>query len=210
VTLTLHVTVCFPLSPLLVALNPTVSLPSQPIEVVFRTEPSVTNRQFAKVAGENDPYFASTIPYSFVPPWPTSRYKKFKPITGINGPASYVADKPYSMSFTLAAIALKLGAKMALMVNDAGFPVRASFQSIAAAQNERIVTSTRNSTGHVVYSFNYELSKPPGPRSWPIILPITLIMPQLYVGGTCVENSELVKLLSSAKQDMAAQCSPAV
>ena len=179
----------------ILSVNQRWNLPHEPIELVLNGDSQTFIHQFTQVLSTIDPLFAALIQPSALPIWPTASYAKFHVETSIEGPISRVTNSPYSMTISLVAIAKNMGGRTAQLVNAYGSVVEPSALTIASALNEKVVKSTLDASGSVVYEYNFDLAGCSGDYAFPFIVPITLVIPRTFGRTTCRAKSELIKFL---------------
>jgi hypothetical protein len=86
--------------PLIVALNPSAVLPSQPITVVLQVEARALTSVFTRACSRSDALFAATIGESSKPAWPTGAYRSYAWASHLDGVASMVLNRPYSIGMS--------------------------------------------------------------------------------------------------------------
>lgn len=177
----------------LLALNPMIVLPNQPIELVLNYEPIIYVTQFTQQLAAISPEFAAEITPSNRPNWPLAKYAKWKKVEHPEGRASYVSITPYSLTCTLTSYAVKLGASVGSVVNLAGQAVMPTFAAVDASFRELAVGTQRDAAGSIAPYLGAQLSDAPGPYSWPFTLMTMLAIPRRYSRQSCRARSELVK-----------------
>jgi len=148
--------------PILVALNPLLSLPHENITIVVRSESSGTSEVFSTYLSRISPLFASSVGNSTSPPW-ANILPSFLTAKGGSGIISTVSATSYSLGYVvgvdfLAATQTNIG--FASLYNPAGVIVVANFSTIQAAMLD--FQSALSST------LTSDLLNGPSPLSWPI------------------------------------------
>jgi ABC-type phosphate transport system substrate-binding protein len=181
--------------PMLVKLNPSLTLPSNPIEVVLLVEPQTYVKEFTKTSSLADQQFNKLVGSTSFPTWPTSNYTKYAWVTGNTGPASHVNDHPYSVAMSMTVVANQLGATSANMINAAGYLISPGFDATQHAFEETAVQAKAGAQGKILYSWTGTLSNAPGPGSWPLVIFCGITLPRTYSRQSCHARSEMVKWL---------------
>jgi len=115
-------------APAIAKLNPSLSLPSMPIKVVFRPGGKGSNFVFSDFLARNSPQFRSTIGNSASPKWPVG-----SPAERSSDMVDKVTSEPGSIGFVETQYAMRKKVRYASVLNPAGHFVRATDASIAAA-----------------------------------------------------------------------------
>ena len=115
-------------APQIARLNPGVSLPSQPIKVIYRPGGKGSNYIFSEFLSKTSPRFHSEIGVSPSPKWPVGA-----PAERSSDMAEKVKAESGAIGYVEAQYAIKAGLPMGLVLNPAGKYVKASDASITAA-----------------------------------------------------------------------------
>lgn len=141
--------------PTIKAMNPTVSLPSQPIAVVHRADGSGTTFNFTNFLGQGDPEWADQIGADTAVEWPIGVGAK-----GSEGVANTVKQTAGAIGYDEYAYAVQNDLVYADMMNAAGKVVAPSLGSFAAAAANADWANAKN--------FHLVITNQPGDASWPI------------------------------------------
>jgi phosphate transport system substrate-binding protein len=142
-------------APQIVKLNPEVTLPNLPIQVVIRPAGKGSNYVFTDFLSKVSSKFRVQIGVTPSPKWPVG-----VPAERSSDMADKVKNTPGSIGYVEYQYALKSSIAQAAVLNRAGKFVRASIESIAAACNAAEAPGWS--------SFSASLSNAPGADSFPI------------------------------------------
>ena len=115
-------------APQIAKLNPGVSLPNQPIKVIYRPGGKGSNYIFSEFLSKSSPKFRSEIGISASPKWPLGT-----PAERSSDMADKVKAEVGAIGYVEAQYAIKAGLPMGLVQNPAGRFVKASNAAITAA-----------------------------------------------------------------------------
>ncbi len=115
-------------APQIAKLNPGVTLPNQPIKVVYRPGGKGSNYIFSEFLSKSSPKFHSEIGITPSPKWPLGT-----PAERSSDMADKVKAEVGAIGYVEAQYAIKAGLPMGLVLNPAGKYVKASDASITAA-----------------------------------------------------------------------------
>jgi phosphate transport system substrate-binding protein len=140
--------------PAIVALNPGVTLPSQPITTVHRSDSSGTTYIFTDYLANVSPAWAAGPGTGKTVTWPASSVGS----SGNSGVAGSIKSTPYSIGYVELAYALQNNFTVAAVKNQAGSFVTPSLKSVAAdaAQKPNVT------------SIDFSITNQPGAGSYPI------------------------------------------
>jgi phosphate transport system substrate-binding protein len=147
----------------LVALNPGVTLPNQPITPVHRTDGSGTSFAFTHFLTLDSPTWASQVGFATSPVWPTGVGTGQSKSGGV---ATYVQTTPYTIGYVDLEYALGAGISFGEVQNPTGnfvLPSIATAGDALAAFTGTLPTATDASDW-----FNVSLENMPGNSSYPI------------------------------------------
>lgn len=166
----------------IIQLNPSFTLPDQPIEVVLQREGQGFVRSLALALQHADPaaFSSANLTVTSLPNWPTHLYAKHTRVDGLFAAASYVLSNPYALGVSLLGPALHIGSRIAALQTEHGVVVHASQASLTAAFDETALQPERHADGL---------------RSWPWLQIISLVVPRLHSRQSCRARSEVVKFL---------------
>ena len=142
-------------SPSLAKINPGVSLPDLPIKVVYRPAGKGTNYVFTDFLSKASPRFRAEIGTTPSPQWPVG-----EPAQRSSDMADKVGSMPGSVGYVEVQYAIKLRIPFGAVLNPAGYFVRATNDTLAAAC--RAVETPGWD------QFSASLTNAPGPDSFPI------------------------------------------
>jgi phosphate transport system substrate-binding protein len=141
--------------PAIVALNASLTLPSQAIVVVHRSDGSGTTFNFTNYLGQGSPDWADQIGSDTAVEWPVGVGAK-----GSEGVANTVKQTSGSIGYDEYAYAAQNNLSYADMKNAAGKVVSPSLDSFNAAASNADWKDAKN--------FNLVITNQPGDASWPI------------------------------------------
>jgi phosphate transport system substrate-binding protein len=141
--------------PAIKALNPSLTLPSAPIVVAYRSDGSGTTFNFTDYLGKESDDWKSNVGSDTAVEWPVGIGAK-----GSEGIANTVKQTVGSIGYVEYAYAAQNGLSYARMINAAGKTVAPSLESFAAAAANADFANARN--------FNLIITNQPGDASWPI------------------------------------------
>lgn len=187
--------VCSWSHPLIQSANRLYKLPNRPIELVLPSRASSYVRDLVIALRAAEPTL--DIAVSSLPRWPLQRYAAHVFVDAIEGPASYVLNRPYAIGVSIVRHAEKLGIRPCAMVNAAGMVVRPTYGAVSAALNELGVSSTEldPATGKPVLRWTASVSYALGPNAWPLVSTTSVLFPKRYSRTTCRARSELAKFV---------------
>jgi ABC-type phosphate transport system substrate-binding protein len=181
--------------PSIVALNPNAVLVNRDIIMALHGDSFNLMAQLTIVLGQIDPEFATLVPSSNVPRWPLSKYARYKLDVGLDGPTGFVASTPYSITVAFVSIADRFQVRCVKLINPFGNAVLPTYHTIASGFNERVISSSRITSGSDIVTYNSDLTPGLGPNAWPLLFAVTLVIPKDYSTQSCVVRSELVKYI---------------
>jgi phosphate transport system substrate-binding protein len=137
------------------ALNPSLTLPSQPIVVAHRSDGSGTTFNFTDYLGKNSPDWKDQVGSDTAVEWPVGVGAK-----GSEGIANTVKQTAGAIGYVEYAYAKQNTLGYAKMINAAGKTVEPSLDSFTAAASNADFANAKN--------FNLIITNQPGDNSWPI------------------------------------------
>ncbi len=149
--------------PAIAKLNPSLTLPNQPIVVVHRSDGSGTTFNFTDYLSKVSPEWNDQIGADTAVEWPAGLGAK-----GSEGVANTVVQTAGAIGYDEYAYAIQNDLNYADMMNAAGKVVSPSLDSFAAAASNADWTGTPN--------FHVIITDQPGDNSWPIAASTWVIM----------------------------------
>jgi phosphate transport system substrate-binding protein len=136
-------------------LNPDISLPNMPIQVINRPAGKGSNYVFSEFLSKTNPKFRAQVGITPSPKWPVG-----EPAERSSDMADKVKNTPGSIGYVEYQYAVKANISQALVQNAAGRFVKASGESIVAACEATEAPRWNN--------FSASLANAPGAESYPI------------------------------------------
>ncbi|XXQ39334.1 G-protein coupled receptors family 3 profile domain-containing protein [Plasmodiophora brassicae] len=164
--------------PAIASANPGQTMPSQPITVVVRSDSSGTTNVFASALSSFDAGWRSAFGADDLINWNVSNLLR---ASGNDGVVSYVAMRPYTISYSVMYEAKVVGVSIANVVNVAGQTVAPSTASVAQA-----VSGT---DGRFDARMMVTLIDSPASGAWPIATFTYLIFRKQF-GTDCLAKKE--------------------
>lgn len=155
--------------PAIAAVNPGLTLPDAPINVVHRSDGSGTTYNFTGFLSAYSPQWRSQVGRDLTVRWPTGTGAK-----GNDGMAAAVARTPNAIGYVDYAQARRAGLTYALVRNRAGSFVRPGVESFQAA--------AASADWKGAADFDLLLTDAPGPDAYPIVATVFALVPRAAAG----------------------------
>eukprot|EP01091_Cochliopodium_minus_P010194 TRINITY_DN2657_c0_g1_i1.p1 TRINITY_DN2657_c0_g1~~TRINITY_DN2657_c0_g1_i1.p1 ORF type:complete len:652 (-),score=86.56 TRINITY_DN2657_c0_g1_i1:126-2081(-) len=169
------------------SINPNITLPNQPINVVVRSDSSGTTQIFTQTLSMMSPTFAAQV--GTVTTFP-SRFTNYSRQNGNEGVRAYIQVIPYSLGYIAYSAVSQVPVSWATVRNRDGNiatdPINGIFNNIARANFSSDFTSS--------------IADLPGNDSWPIA-GFTYIVMQTRANDRCEERREFMKFILFNLQD---------
>lgn len=181
--------------PAIASLNPTVTLPDQPIVVVHRSDGSGTTEIFTSYLGAVSEEWKNNVGIGKALEWPADKTGQGVGGKGNPGVAQAVQATPYAIGYVELAYAKSNDILMAAMINAAGNEVTASATTMQDAMAAFANAFDERLTANIVNA--------PGKNSWPI-MGYTYLIIHMQDNTNCAKTKALVDYGEWAISDTAA------
>ena len=192
--------------------NPGVALPQQPITVVLPIGAYTTSQILLHTLITQNATIGRYINASLTPAWPYAAYASSVQCNGLDGPSGTVLTTPYSVGYSIWAIAAQNGNAIAAQLSAARTRVTINATTIEHAivegstlQIQQIVGGGGGGGGlSSLGSSSIDLSSAAGVSSWPMLGMEYVVLDTQYSRTTCHARANLVAFLVWLLQDSSA------
>ena len=184
--------------------NPTLVLPQVPITVVLPQGPYTTSQILLDTLITQYPPLGSFINSSLSPHWPYQSYAKYILAPGLDGTSGAVLTQPYSIGYSLWAIAELNGNSITAQKNSAGNTVAISATTVqlgaseaSTLQIQQIIARTNQQSAALTSlgSSGIELVAAAGQGSWPMLGMEYVVLDTQVSRTTCHARAGLIGFL---------------